>query len=104
MERQKVVYLSGKITGNAGYKKQFEKAEAELRAAGFIPLNPAKLPPEIENAAAMEICMAMINVADAVLMLPSWASSIGAHLELAYGKYLKKPTVASMDALLEVLS
>lgn len=104
MEKKKVVYISGKITGDAGYKKKFEKAEAELRAAGFIPLNPAKLPPEIDNAAAMEICVAMINASDAVLMLPGWASSVGAHVELAYSKYIRKPAVASMEALLEVMA
>lgn len=100
---KKVVYIAGKITGNEGYVEQFAEAEAAVRSAGFVPLNPAKLPPEISNEAAMPICVAMINTADVVLLLPGWHKSIGAQMECAYCKYINKPTVLSVEDLGVVL-
>ena len=102
MAKKKLVYIAGKITGNASYVEQFAEAEAALRYAGFVPLSPAKLPAEIDNATAMPICHAMINAADAVLLLPGWSQSVGAQLELAYCKYIKKPYASKISAL-EVL-
>lgn len=103
MASKKVVYIAGKITGNPSYLEQFAEAEAAVRAAGFVPLSPAKLPPEISNEAAMPICMAMIDAADAVLLLSGWHRSVGAQLENAYCKYTGKPTVRNVTELPEVL-
>ena len=100
---KKVVYIAGKITGNAGYKAQFAEAEAAVRAAGFVPLSPANLPPEIDNATAMPICMSMINAADAVLFIAGWGRSLGAQMERAYCKYIGTPAVHSVAELEEVL-
>ena len=38
----KKIYISGAITNNPNYKEQFAAAEAELTAAGYETLNPAK--------------------------------------------------------------
>ena len=99
---EKVVYIAGRITGNVGYAEQFAQVEAELRAAGFVPLSPAKLPPEIDNARAFPICHAMIDAADAVLFIDGWMQSVGAQLELSYCKYIRKPYATKISAL-EVL-
>lgn len=37
------VYISGKITGNENYRSQFEKREKELKALGYIPVNPVRI-------------------------------------------------------------
>lgn len=37
------VYISGKITGNENYKRQFEKREKELKSLGYYPINPVKI-------------------------------------------------------------
>ena len=103
MGAAKVIYIAGKITGNASYLEQFEQAEAEVRAVGFVPLSPAKLPPEIDNATAFPICHAMIDAADAVLLIPGWSQSIGAQMELSYCKYINKPFATEVSDLVEVL-
>lgn len=38
------VYISGKITGDADYKKKFANAEEMARAVGFEVFNPARVP------------------------------------------------------------
>ena len=38
----------------------------------------------------MRICFAMIDVADEVWMLPKWAASEGAAIELRYCRYICK--------------
>ena len=103
MGNKKVVYIAGPISGVEHYWLAFEKAEDDISAAGFVPLSPSRLPSDLENEQAMQICMAMINVADAVLLLPGWNRSVGAQLELAYCKYTGTPAVSSIDALKEAL-
>lgn len=36
------VYISGKITGDAGYKQKFKTAQNILESAGFEVFNPAE--------------------------------------------------------------
>ena len=55
-----------------------------------IVLNPAELPEGMEAADYMRICMAMIDVADAVVFLPDAKDSAGARLEKAYCEYVGK--------------
>lgn len=43
------VYIAGKITGNDGYKAEFEEAKKRLEAQGHIVINPATLPGGIKN-------------------------------------------------------
>ena len=101
---KKIVYIAGPISGVSQYWEPFEKAEDDLIAAGFIPLTPTYLPSNISNEKAMQICMAMINVADAVLFLPGSNKSEGATIELAYCDYIGKPYEGSIKALKEVLA
>ena len=100
--RKKVVYISGPITGKANYKKDFERAEAELRSRGCTVLNPAKLPDGLTNAEYMRINFASIDSADAVLLLPDWCSSPGASLEWMYCEYIGKPCSEDYDKIVGV--
>lgn len=84
------VYLAGRISGNAEYKTEFFAAACFYEANGLTVLNPAKLPEGMEPADYMRICMAMIDSADAVVLLPDWEISPGARLEKTYAEYIGK--------------
>lgn len=92
-QQKKVVYISGPITGVEKYWEAFETAEDDLTALGYIPLSPAHLPTGMTNAQYMQICTAMIDAADAMLMLPDWEDSCGAKVEDRYAEYIGKPVV-----------
>ena len=83
-------YLAGRITGNARYVEEFAEAAAFYKAQGIIVLNPAVLPEGMEYADYSRICMAMIDSADAVVILPDWQLSLGAKLEKDYATYCRK--------------
>jgi nucleoside 2-deoxyribosyltransferase len=91
VERKKVIYIAGPITGVANYWEAFELAEEDLQGLGYIPLSPAHLPEGMTNEQYTRIDFAMIDSADAVLFLPGYERSEGATLEAEYCKYTKKP-------------
>lgn len=93
MERKKVVYISGPITGVDKYWEAFERAEEDLQGLGYIPLSPAHLPDGMTYEQYARIDFAMIDSADAVLFLTGFSESRGAQLEYRYCKYTGKPTV-----------
>ena len=84
------IYIAGKITGDPEYRRKFACAARQVEEFGHIALNPAELPEGMEAADYMRICMAMIDVADAVVFLPDAAESAGARLERAYCEYIGK--------------
>ena len=93
MERGKIVYLSGKISDNENYKKDFRCAELFLSQMGYIVLNPARLD-EISNGLTyeklMQVCYRLVDIADIIFMVSGWQKSKGANAELAYAKSLGK--------------
>ena len=84
------IYLAGKITGDPDYQVKFMRARVQLERQGHTVLSPAVLPQGLEPGDYMQICTAMINVADAVAFLPDWAESAGAQLEQQYAAYAGK--------------
>ena len=103
MERKKVVYISGPITGVEHYWEAFEAAEDIVEALGFIPLSPSRLPKGMSKEQYMRICFAMIDSADAVLFIHGWGKSPGARLEWEYCIYTDKPFATKSHLLKEVM-
>lgn len=86
-----VVYIAGPITGIANYRERFERAAHDLEDIDCIPINPATLPEGLSAAQYMRICLAMMDSADAVLLLPGWQISGGASIEADLAAYTHKP-------------
>lgn len=95
----KVIYIAGPIAYNPDYKRDFNRMENELIVKGYVVLNPAKLPQGLTNEQYARIDFAMIDAADAVVLLPNWADSQGASLEANYCRYIGKPVYFSVEAL-----
>lgn len=88
----KVVYLSGKITGDLVFKTKFEKWAWRVFSLGALKvLNPATLPDGWEYDEYMEHCLIMVRRCDIVAVLPDWEDSKGARSEVAYALALGKP-------------
>ncbi|NLZ45297.1 MAG: DUF4406 domain-containing protein [Clostridiales bacterium] len=85
-----VVYISGKITGEFDYLKKFNEAEEKLKKLGHIALNPNIIPLGLSYEAYMIIDLAMVEAADAILMLDGWKTSSGAKRELERAMALGK--------------
>lgn len=100
---KKTIYIAGPITGVKNYREAFERAENDLTALGYIPLSPARLPEGMACAQYMRICLAMIDVADAVWLLPGSIKSSGALTEYTYSMYIGKPVALNNEELEEVL-
>lgn len=99
----KVIYIEGPIIGVPKYWEAFEKVDDDLTSRGYTVLNPARLPEDLDNSKALNIRLAMLAQADAVFVLPNWASSRGAALEISYSTYIGKPHFSTISELEEVL-
>ena len=84
------IYIAGKITGDPDYIRKFQCMEMEVKACGDTPLNPANHPEGLRQGDYMRLCFAMIDIADAVVLLSDWKESQGARLEKAYCDYVGK--------------
>ena len=91
------IYIAGKITGNKEYKEQFALAKMRLEDKGHIVLNPAELPEGMKPSDYMRICIAMIDCADAVVLIGDWDRSAGANVEYNYAKYVGKEAYQQYD-------
>lgn len=79
------LYLSGPMTGLPELNfPAFHNAAAELRAMGYEVVNPADLNPD--GATSWAQCMRndikALCDCDALVLLPGWEASKGAHLEV----------------------
>lgn len=82
----KTVYIAGKITGlpEAEYKTRFKMAAIDLRFKGHQVLSPIEIVPEwLSYDHQMNICLALVDAADAVYFLENWKDSNGAKEEHA---------------------
>lgn len=82
------IYLSGPITGIKNYLLNFLRAENTIRAHNKFKscdvVNPARLGnvlPHGTHKEYMELCYALVGMADKMVMLEGWQKSKGAMLE-----------------------
>lgn len=80
------IYIAGKITGRENYKADFKSIEEKLIEQGHTVMNPSILPEGFEQTDYHHICMAMVDICDAVYFLPTWTDSKGSHLEMGYAR------------------
>lgn len=99
MAKRKVIYLSGPITGVERYWEPFERVADGVRAKGHIAISPTMHPQGLTNEQYMRLCLAQIDVADAVLFLDGWACSRGSVVEWYYAHYIDKTMLYKLDEL-----
>ena len=79
------VFISGPITGTTDYKERFAKAEEQLKAKGFVVINPVKvtesLPEDTDWSEYMDITMPLLKMCQAIYQLDGWRASYGAFIE-----------------------
>ena len=87
------VYLSGKITGNENYKKDFADGRAALEGAGHEVCDPTDLgfPDGVSWEYAMRRDLQEMLGCDGVALLPSWEDSRGARIEERLARELGIP-------------
>lgn len=88
-----ILYISGKITHNKHYCKEFKNAELYCRANGFQVLNTAKIGKNIkflDYQQFMQLDYRLIDIADGVFVLKNYQTSLGATQEIKYAKQLDK--------------
>lgn len=77
------IYIAGPIKGVPDYKERFAEAERDF-SEHYNVLNPARILEGMEDRDCMPICLQLIDMADSVILLPGWRSSLGANIEAAY--------------------
>lgn len=80
------LYIAGPMTGLPEFNyPAFNQAEKELKARGYITLNPASNVPNNPNPTwldFMRMSLVQISQADGLALLDNWESSKGARIEV----------------------
>lgn len=84
MTKQKI-YISGGITNNPDYKKQFVSKYYELEGQ-YTVLSPLMINAALSWDEYMHIDYSMIDVCDCIYMMKGYENSKGAKLEELYAK------------------
>ena len=84
-----IVYISGAMRGDDTYMQKFEAAEIDVRDAGHTPINPAKFVSGIRGLSddqIMEICYSLLDMSDAIYLLPDWSTSYCCNQEVGFAR------------------
>ena len=89
-----LVYVSGPMTGLPDHNyPAFATAATRLRELGYDVLNPGETAggaTHLDRDTYMKIDISYVSAADAVALLPGWADSNGANLEVLVARALGK--------------
>jgi len=89
-----VAYIAGPMRGLPDLgRAAFYEAEIRLREKGWKVINPARLPEDLPQECYMPICLAMVDQADTIALLPGYENSAGAQVEIAYGAQTNKEII-----------
>ena len=83
------VYLSGAISSNANYERDFSKAQKKLESQGYEVVNPCFLKtylPFLKWEDYMKIDLGLIDTCDSLYLIQGWTKSKGSRFELEYAK------------------
>jgi hypothetical protein len=86
-EQEKVLYISGAVTGTQDAEERFRKTEEEFTKAGYKVLNPQKMCatlPELEHGEYMKLCFVLLDMCNYFHQIPGWENSRGANQEYGY--------------------
>ena len=83
------VYISGQITGNKNFVKEFEKREKELKSLGYFPVNPVAIYSRLKISLGreptyreiMDEDIRVLKRCDYINFLDNWNKSMGAKEE-----------------------
>lgn len=82
-----MIYISGKITGNPNFKRDFEKVELFLQSQHKQVINPVKIIMEQKDylrltwKQCMSVDVAKLILCDEIFMMKNWRRSPGARIE-----------------------
>lgn len=83
------LYLSGPITGIAGYRENFKQVEDYLLSQGYDIINPAELDlgEDVNHEAYMRRDVKLLmDAVDGLVLLPGWINSKGAAIEIVVAR------------------
>ena len=92
----KTIYISGQISNNPNFAKDFERAEKKLTKQGYNVINTVKVGSSLgflTYEQFMQLDFRLIDIADSVYMLKGWEKSQGATAEYHYAKSLGKEII-----------
>lgn len=84
-----LVYLSGGVSKNPNYRKDFKRGQTKMEKAGFAVINPVEIFKGFklkDHDAYMKVCLPLLEQADHILMLCGWSTSEGAVAEHNHAK------------------
>lgn len=99
--RDRVVYISGPITMDKDWRKDFDRAYARLKAEGYgVVHNPREIADGLEAALGalgkkpayedyMRADLKMLLQCDTIYLLKGWEGSMGARVELSVAQACK---------------
>lgn len=89
---KKKVYISGAITNNPDYRKQFADKIRQLDAE-YTVLHPLMICADLSWKEYMRIDLAMVYVCECIYMMKGWENSRGAQIEQFYAELFGKEII-----------